>query len=152
MFINCLRFIEQAWETVFKPFTMKICEVIWKFTNYLWKTGSWKRDHSFFAEFIINRMGCLIFTGQYTAGFYSNMDTALWSNCGCYIYHMRMKFKTSHRQGTLFMLLCHISLERARAKEYYGPIGLKSHRCAFLLHKNTKGMHEHIGKHVNCNA
>ena len=24
MFINCLWFIEQAWETVFKPFTMKI--------------------------------------------------------------------------------------------------------------------------------
>ena len=30
---------------------MKICEVIWIFTNYLWKTGSWKRDVSFFAEF-----------------------------------------------------------------------------------------------------
>jgi hypothetical protein len=24
-----------AWETVFKPFTMKICEVIWIFANYL---------------------------------------------------------------------------------------------------------------------
>ena len=43
MFINCLWFIEQAWETVFKPFTMKICEVIWVFM----KTGSWKRDVSF---------------------------------------------------------------------------------------------------------
>jgi hypothetical protein len=52
MFINSLWFIEQAWETVFKPFTMKICEVIWIFTNYLWKTGSWKREVSFFAEFI----------------------------------------------------------------------------------------------------
>ena len=49
MFINCLWFIEQAWEweTVFKPFTMKICEVIWICTNYLWKTGSWGRDVSF---------------------------------------------------------------------------------------------------------
>ena len=28
MFINCLWLIEQAWETVFKPFAMKICEVI----------------------------------------------------------------------------------------------------------------------------
>jgi hypothetical protein len=28
------------------------CEVIWIFTHYLWKTGSWKRDVSFFAEFI----------------------------------------------------------------------------------------------------
>ena len=46
MFINCLWFIEQAWETVFKPFTMKICEVISIFTNYLWKTGSWKREFS----------------------------------------------------------------------------------------------------------
>ena len=46
MFISCL-----AWETVFKPFTMKICEVISIFSNYLWKTGSWKRDLSFFAEF-----------------------------------------------------------------------------------------------------
>ena len=44
-FINCSWFIEQAWETVFKPFTMKICEVILIFTNYLWK-----RD-VFFAEF-----------------------------------------------------------------------------------------------------
>ena len=35
-----------------KPFTMKICEVIWIFPNYLWKTGSWKREVSFFAEFI----------------------------------------------------------------------------------------------------
>ena len=51
MFINCLWFIEQAWKTVFKPFTQKICEVICIFTNYLWKTGSWKRDVSFFAEF-----------------------------------------------------------------------------------------------------
>jgi hypothetical protein len=51
MFINCLWFIEQAWETVFKPFTMKISQVIRIFTNYLWKTGSWKRDASFFAEF-----------------------------------------------------------------------------------------------------
>ena len=39
MFITCLWFIEQAWETVFQPFTMKICEVI---LNFLWKTGSWK--------------------------------------------------------------------------------------------------------------
>ena len=53
MFINCLWFIEQAWETLYnKPFIMKICEVIWIFTNYLWKTGSWKRDVSFFAEFM----------------------------------------------------------------------------------------------------
>ena len=28
-------FIEQALETVLKPFTMKICEVIWIFMNYL---------------------------------------------------------------------------------------------------------------------
>ena len=41
--------IDQAWELVFKPFTMKICEVIWIFTNYLWKTGFWKRDISFFS-------------------------------------------------------------------------------------------------------
>ena len=48
MFIHCLWFIEQAWETVFKPFPMKICEVIWIFTNDLWETGYWKRDISFF--------------------------------------------------------------------------------------------------------
>jgi hypothetical protein len=29
MFINGLWFIEQAWETVVKPFTMRIFEVIW---------------------------------------------------------------------------------------------------------------------------
>ena len=51
MFMNCLWFNEQEWETVFKPFTMKICEVIWIFTNYLWKTGSWKREVYFFAKF-----------------------------------------------------------------------------------------------------
>ena len=44
--------IEQAWETVFKPFTMKIWEVIWIFMNDLWTTGSWKKDVSFLAEFI----------------------------------------------------------------------------------------------------
>ena len=33
MFINCLWFIEQAWETVFKPLSMKICEVIWIFNK-----------------------------------------------------------------------------------------------------------------------
>ena len=27
---------------------MKICVIIWVFTNYLWKTGSWKRDIYFF--------------------------------------------------------------------------------------------------------
>ena len=31
MFMNCLWFNEQAWETVFKPFTFKISEVIWIF-------------------------------------------------------------------------------------------------------------------------
>jgi hypothetical protein len=31
MFTNCLWFIEQAWETVFKPFTMKICEELFGF-------------------------------------------------------------------------------------------------------------------------
>ena len=56
MLNNCLWFIERTWETVFKPFTMKICEVIWIFTNYLWKTGSWKREVSFFAEFTLNRV------------------------------------------------------------------------------------------------
>ena len=51
MFINCLWFIEHAWETVFKPFTMKIYQAIWIFMNYLWKTGSYKRAVSFFTEF-----------------------------------------------------------------------------------------------------
>ena len=48
MYINCLWFIEQARETVFKRFTMEICEVIWIFTNDLWKTGSWKGKVYFF--------------------------------------------------------------------------------------------------------
>ena len=52
MFSNCLWFIEQAWETVFKFFTMKICEVIWIFINYLWKTGSWKSKKINVPEFI----------------------------------------------------------------------------------------------------
>ena len=61
MFINCLWFIEQAWETVFKPFTMKICEVIWIFANDLWKTGSWKGDVSFYAEFRCKFAVCIVF-------------------------------------------------------------------------------------------
>jgi hypothetical protein len=39
MFINCLWFIEQAWETVLKPFTMKIYEVIWIFQNIFERQG-----------------------------------------------------------------------------------------------------------------
>ena len=49
MFINCLWLIEQLWETVFKPFTMKICEVIFGFLlNIFERQGPEKRDVSFF--------------------------------------------------------------------------------------------------------
>jgi hypothetical protein len=36
---KCLWLIEQAWETVFKPFKMKIWEMIWIFRNYLGNPG-----------------------------------------------------------------------------------------------------------------
>jgi hypothetical protein len=45
--MNCLWFIEQARETVFKPFTMKICEVILDFYELSLKE---KSDVSFLAE------------------------------------------------------------------------------------------------------
>ena len=39
-------------ETVFKPFTMKICEVIWIFTIHIWKTKVLKKVR-FFAKFTL---------------------------------------------------------------------------------------------------
>jgi hypothetical protein len=39
------------------PFTMKICEVIWIFTKYLWKTGSWKGMFLYLLRLNVHQFG-----------------------------------------------------------------------------------------------
>jgi hypothetical protein len=51
MFINCLWFIEQAWETVFNPFTIT---KLFGFLRIIFeRQGPEKRNVSLFAEFIM---------------------------------------------------------------------------------------------------
>ena len=55
MFINCLWFNEQAWETVFKPFTMKICEVIWIFKMIFERQGPEKGTFLFLLSLAVQQ-------------------------------------------------------------------------------------------------
>ena len=54
MFINCLWFIEQAWETVLKPFKMKTCELFGFLQIIFERHGPEKRGIPFYAEFMFS--------------------------------------------------------------------------------------------------
>jgi hypothetical protein len=52
MFINCLWFIEQAWETEINPLQLKSVKLFGFLRIIFERQGPGKRDVSFFAEFI----------------------------------------------------------------------------------------------------